>query len=119
MISSLCVQENEWSNAHGKVLSVMEWYVAGVAGLFGVLDAITTHVGLKGGVAAEANPLWRRLYPRLPLAGFVALLGGGQFVLSMLIFLVLGDIGQMSHAAVALLPPVTNAVVIARARKRR
>ena len=97
----------------------MEWYVAGFAGALGVLDAITTHVGLKGGLAEEGNPLWRYLYPRLPPAGFVALLGGVQFVLSMLIFLVLGEIGQMSHAAVALLPPATNAIVIARARKKR
>ena len=96
----------------------MEWYVAGFAGVLGLLDAMTTHVGLKAGVAEETNALWRHLYPRVSLAGFVALLGGGQFVLSMLVFLVLGEIGQISHAAVALLPPVSNAIVIARARKR-
>lgn len=96
----------------------MEWYVGGVAGLLGALDGITTHFGLKGGQVEETNALWRLLYPRLPLAGFILLLAGGQFVLSMLVFRVLGDTGQWAHLAVSLIVPIWNVAVICLTRGR-
>lgn len=64
----------------------MEWYVGGIAGVLAILDALTTHIGLKNGSAEETNPLWRHLYSRLPLPAFIALLAGGQFCLSMSLF---------------------------------
>lgn len=74
---------------------MMEWYLAGFAGAVGVADAITTHIGLQSGRAEEANPLWRHLYPRLPLLAFFILL------------------------AVYALAPLSNAVVIYKTRRLR
>lgn len=64
----------------------MEWYVGAFAGGLAIINAITTHIGLKDGRAEETNPLWRRLYPILPLPAFIALLASSQGCLSMLIF---------------------------------
>lgn len=94
----------------------MEWYLVGLAGLVGVADALTTHIGLKSGLAEETNPLWRHLYPRLPTLAFFTLLAGGQCLISMLLFFLLGDIGQISHLAVYTLAPLSNAVVIYKGR---
>ena len=101
----------------GRENQVVEWYLVGLAGLVGVADALTTHIGLKSGLAEEANPLWRHLYPRLPLLAFFALLAGGQCLISWLLFFLLGDIGQISHLAVYALAPLSNAIVIFRSRR--
>lgn len=98
---------------------MMEWYLAGFAGAVGVADAITTHIGLQSDRAEEANPLWRHLYPRLPLLAFFILLAGGQCLISMLLFFLLGEIGQISHLAVYALAPLSNAVVIYKTRRLR
>lgn len=95
----------------------MEWYLVGLAGLVGLADAITTHIGLKSGLAEETNPLWRHLYPRLPTLAFFTLLAGSHCLISWLLFFLLGDIGQISHLAVYALAPLSNAIVIFRSRR--
>ena len=96
----------------------MEFHVAGLAGLMGLLDALTTHIGLRGRQVEEVNPLWRHLYRRLPLVVFLALLAGGQSAISLAIFHMLGDAGQLGHLAVSLIVPVSNTLASLRARKK-
>ena len=62
--------------------------------------------------------VWRYLYPRVHVGAFIALLALGQFMLSMLIFFVLGKLGQFVGLSVTLMAPVWNAYVIFQARKR-
>jgi hypothetical protein len=95
----------------------MEWYVGAFAGGLAVIDAITTHIGLKDGRAEETNPLWRRLYPILPLPAFIALLAGGQGGLSMLMFFLLGETAQFAHLAVTALVPISNVMVLLRSKR--
>jgi hypothetical protein len=54
----------------------------------------------------------------LPLVVFLALPAGGQSAISLAIFHVLGDAGQLGHLAVTLVVPVSNTVAILRARKK-
>ena len=95
----------------------MEWYIGGIAAVLAILDALTTHIGLKDGRAGETNPLWRRLYPRLPLPAFFALLAGGQVCLSMSLFYLLDEPAQLAHLAVSAIVPISNVIVLLRSKR--
>ena len=97
----------------------MEWYLGFAALVAGFLDALTTHLGLRHGIAEEANPVWRYLYPRVPVPAFFVLCALAPFAIAMAAFWLGGVAAQSGAVVVAFLAPISNAILLYRLRKKR
>lgn len=93
--------------------------LATISMVLGALDAITTHVGLRGGRLAESNSATLWLYRRLPPPVFIVTIALGYGILSLVLFWLLGPEAQAGMVAVGVLPPLWNGWLILRSRTRR
>lgn len=96
--------------------SQMGLTLATISLVLGAVDAITTHVGLRGGRLAESNPAALWLYRRLPPPVFIVTFALAYGILSLALFQLLGPEAQAGFVAVGVLPPLWNAWLILRSR---
>ena len=92
--------------------------LATISVVLGAVDAITTHVGLRGGRLAESNPAALWLYRRLPLPIFIVMFALASGILSLGLLQLLGPEAQAGFVAVGVLPPLLNTWLILRSRTR-
>jgi hypothetical protein len=98
--------------------TMTEWYVAGFVLLLGAVDAFVSHIGLRSVPIDKISPFWLHFHRRSTLPYGIAAVAGGQFSLSLVMFLVWGAAGQYGHLALMLVMPLTSAFSIYRAGKR-
>ena len=96
----------------------MELTLATTSLVLGAVDAVTTHIGLRGGKLAESNPAALWLYRRVPPPVFIVTFALASGIISLALYRLLGPEAQTGFVAVGVLPPVWNTWLILRSRRR-
>jgi len=92
--------------------------LATISLVLGAVDAVTTHIGLRGGRLAESNPAALWLYRRVPPPVFIVTFALASGIISLALFQLLGPEAQAGFVAVGVLPPLWNTWLILRSRRR-
>ena len=98
--------------------SQMGLTLATISLVLGAVDAVTTHIGLRGGRLAESNPAALWLYRRVPPPVFIVTFALASGIISLALFQLLGPEAQAGFVAVGVLPPLWNTWLILRSRRR-